>query len=248
MEKKKVVSIEDRIPKLKQARKKKANRRLLFYLSLFFFLISVIVYLQSPLSYIHEIKIDGNEVVEEEEILIRSDLTTSTNIWTINEREIESLIETHPIIETVKVKRKLPQTVQIKVTEHKIVGFINEKDGFHPLLANGNIVEDFNEIDHSEAPVLNNFTEKDYLERMASELNDTPDFIFDLISEISWEPSDKNKYKIVMYMNDGFTVHATIRNFSSKMEAYPSIVSQIEPGEKGIVHMGVGTYFEKIKE
>src|SRR5690625_2410756 len=94
MEKKKVVSIEDRIPKLKQARKKKANRRLLFYLSLFFFLISVIVYLQSPLSYIHEIKIDGNEVVEEEEILIRSDITTSTNIWTINEREIESLIET----------------------------------------------------------------------------------------------------------------------------------------------------------
>src|SRR5690625_7491791 len=79
-------------------------RRLLFYLSLFFFLISVIVYLQSPLSYIHEIKIDGNEVVEEEEILIRSDLTTSTNIWTINEREIESIIETHPIIETVKVR------------------------------------------------------------------------------------------------------------------------------------------------
>src|SRR5690625_7007369 len=146
MEKKKVVSIEDRIPKLKQARKKKANRRLLFYLSLFFFLISVIVYLQSPVSYIHEIKIDGNEVVEEEEILIRSDITTSTNIWTINEREIESLIETHPIIETVKVKRKLHKTVQIKVTEHKIIRINNEKNRYHTHLDNGNIKVDIEEV------------------------------------------------------------------------------------------------------
>lgn len=248
MEKKKVVSIEDRIPKLKEARKKKANRRLLFYLSLFFFLISVIVYLQSPLSYIHTIEIDGNHVIKDEEILQQSDLTTTTNIWTIKESQIKSLLEKHPIIETVTVKRKLPQTVQIDVTEHKIVGFLKRKDGFHPILANGEVIEDISNIDRSEAPVLNNFTEKDYLERMAKELNDTPDFIFDLISEISWEPSDKNKYKIMMYMNDGFIVHATIRNFSNKMEAYPSIVSQIKPGEKGIVHMGVGAYFEKTKD
>jgi len=248
MEKKKVVSIEDRIPKLKQARKKKANRRLLFYLSLFFFLISIIVYLQSPLSYIHTIEIDGNSVIEEEEIIKLSNLTTTTNIWTINELHIENLLEKHPIIESVQVKRKLPQTVQINVTEHKIIGFTKGNDGFHPILANGKIVEETKEIDRSEAPVLNNFTEQEYLERMAEELNATPDFIFNLISEISWEPSDKNKYKIIMYMNDGFTVHATIRNFSSKMEAYPSIVSQIKPGEKGIVHMGVGTYFEKTKE
>ena len=39
MEKKNVVSIEDRIPKLKEARKKKANRRLHF-LSIYFFLLN----------------------------------------------------------------------------------------------------------------------------------------------------------------------------------------------------------------
>src|SRR5690625_862643 len=166
MEKKKVVSIEDRIPKLKEARKKKTNRRLLFYLSLFFFLISVIVYLQSPLSYIHSIEIDGNHVIKDEEILIQSDLTTTTNIWTIKESQIKNLLEKHPIIETVTVKRKLPQTVQIDVTEHKIVGFVKRKNGSHPILANGDIIEDLGNMDRSEAPVLNNFTEKDYLERM----------------------------------------------------------------------------------
>src|SRR5699024_11800125 len=96
-----------------------------------------------------------------------------------------------------------------------------------------------------DGPLLNDFKEDVYLERMASELNDIPDDIFNLISEITWTPTDKNKYKILLYMNDGFTVEATIRNFATKMQTYPSIVSQLDDGEQGIIHMGVGTYFEK---
>ncbi|MCD8500622.1 MAG: hypothetical protein LRY71_01750 [Bacillaceae bacterium] len=39
MDKQKIVSLEDRIPKLKQQRKQRANRRLIIYLSTFFFAI-----------------------------------------------------------------------------------------------------------------------------------------------------------------------------------------------------------------
>ena len=37
MEKGKVLSLEDRIPKIKEYRRRKANRRLIFLLTLFFF-------------------------------------------------------------------------------------------------------------------------------------------------------------------------------------------------------------------
>src|SRR5699024_3959159 len=52
------------------------------------------------------------------------------------------------------------------------------------------------------------------------------------------------KNKILLYMNDGYTVDGTIRNFAEKMKLYPSIVSQVPEDEEGIIHIGVGAYFD----
>ncbi len=247
MEKKKIVSIEDRIPKLKEARKKKANRRLLFYLSIFFLLISTIVYLQSPLSYIKHIEVSGNDLIEDEDIVKLSGLTTNSNIWVMNQQNIIDSLKDHPMIETVEVGRKLPQTVQLKIKEHNTVGYVKSDSEFHPVLENGMIITTSNLNNKGDGPLLNNFKDEQYLQRMASELSKVPSDIYNLISEISWEPTEKNKYKIQLFMSDGFIVDVTIRDFASKMSAYPSIVSQLDPNEKGIVHMGVGAYFEKIE-
>lgn len=247
MEKKKIVSIEDRIPKLKEARKKKANRRLLFYLSVFFVLISIIVYLQSPLSHIKQIDVNDNDVLTEEDVIKISDVKLNTNIWMLNTRSTKKKVENHPVVDSVTVKRKLPFTVEINVNEHQIVGFLKEKSVYHPILENGMIITNSNIPYRGNNPLLTNFDHDDYLTRMAVELNELPEDIFNLISEISWEPTKKNKHKIILYMNDGFIVHSTMRDFADKMKSYPSIVSQLDEDEKGIIHMGVGTYFEKLE-
>src|SRR5699024_10060250 len=83
------------------------------------------------------------------------------------------------------------------------------------------------------------------MEMIATQLNELPEHVLRLISEVSWEPTKNNKNKILLYMNDGFIVDATLRDFSDKMKNYPSIIAQLDPKEKGIVHMGVGIYFEK---
>src|SRR5690606_24874535 len=106
MKQEKIVSIEDRIPKLKQARKKKANRRLIIYLSIFFLLIAIIVYMQSPLSHIKVINVEGIEHVDEQEILKRSELNTETNIWTVTKKSIEQRIEKHPVVSNVEIRKK----------------------------------------------------------------------------------------------------------------------------------------------
>ena len=33
---------------------------------------------------------------------------------------------------------------------------------------------------------------------------------------------------------------------SEKMEVYPSIVAQLDPNDEGIIHLGVGVYFEVV--
>lgn len=248
MTKKNVVSIEDRIPKLKQARKKKANRRLVFYLSIFFLLLSVIVYLQSPLSHVKQIEIKGNSFVTEKEVNERSGITEKTNIWTINKKKIAKQLTEHPAIASVKVKRSLPRTVEISLKEQKVVGYIREDNEYYPILENAQILKDYGQkVVKGDAPLLINFTEDKYLQLMTEQLKQLPNGILNLISEVHWAPSKENKNKVSLYMNDGFMVAGTIRNFAKKMDVYPSIVSQLDPNKKGIIHIGVGAYFEEFK-
>lgn len=245
MSKKKVVSIEDRIPKLKQARKKKANRRLIFYLSIFFILISVIVYLQSPLSHVHTVEVTGNTALSDKEVVKISNVSDDTNIWMLDESEIKNELHENPIIDSVEVNKQLPWTVEIAVQEFERVGYIKKDSFFIPILGNGKVLTKLKkESNTGDAPLLLEFDDASMMKKMTNELKQLPQNIRSLISEVHWKPGEDNKNKIVLYMNDGYMVDGTIRNFAKSMKVYPSIVAQLDPKSKGIIHIGVGVYFE----
>lgn len=245
MGKKKVVSIEDRIPQLKQARKKKANRRLIFYLSIFFILISIIVYLQSPLSNVHSILVTGNKALSDKEVVQKSNLTTDTNIWMIDKAKIKKRLNKNPIIDSVEVNKQLPWTVELEVDEYNSIGYIKQKGYYYPVLGNGKVLIRLKRTTTSgDAPLLLSFDDESKLIKMADELRLLPQNIRSLISEIHWKPKEGTQNKIVLYMSDGYLVDGTIRNFAEKMKVYPSIVAQLDPNSKGIIHIGVGAYFE----
>lgn len=248
MKEDKIVSIEERIPKLKEKRRKKANRKLLFYLTLFFFLIVMIIYLQSPFSKVEQIDVQGNEAISDEQIIEYSNLSINENIWRINVNEVEKNILSHPIVKDIHVERKFPQTIKVTVVEEKIIGYIKEDKQYYPIIDDGVVIAT-TDIDLPRgAPLFENFDEEHYVKRLAEELSNIPTDILNLISEIHWKPTKNNQYKIELYMNDGFIVYATIRDFASKMNSYPSIIAQLEPGEKGIIHMDVGIYVETFKK
>lgn len=245
MSKKKIVSIEDRIPKLKQARKKKANRRLIFYLSIFFILISIIVYLQSPLSHVHSIEVTGNTALSDEEVVEKSTITTDTNIWMIDESKIKNKLNKNPIVDSVKVDKQLPWTIELEIKEFNRVGDIKQDGFYYPILANGKILTTLKkETMTGDAPLLLGFDDEAKITDMTNQLKKLPENIRSLISEIHWKPKEDNKNKIFLYMNDGYLVDGTIRNFAEKMKVYPSIVAQLDPESEGIIHIGVGVYFE----
>lgn len=247
MSDKNVVSIEDRIPKLKHARKKKANRRLIFYLSIFFLLIAVVVYLQSPLSHIRTIEVNGNTFLNEEKIIKYSELTTDTNIWTINTNSVEQAIAKDPVIKNIQVDRKFPSTVTLEVEEQPVIGYINDDSNYLPILGNGEILDDSNQGFTGNAPFLQGFDEEQ-LKQLATEMKDVPQSIMSLISEIHWVESEDDSNKIMLYMNDGYTVIGSLREISNKISVYPSIVSQLEPEDEGVIHIGVGVYFESYQD
>jgi cell division protein FtsQ len=245
MEKGKVVSIEDRVPKLKQQRRKKANQRLIFLLLLFFSLIACVSYFQSPLSKVNNIKIIGNELYSTEQIVKQSGITTEQNIWKINKKQIAASIRHLPELKEAKVKIVLPRTVLITVKEYERIAYLVKETSFYPVLENGNI------LNHQKlsslpinAPILKDFSEGEVLEEMIISLKELPSEVVNSISEIHYTPTDTDTYHINLFMNDGFEISATLRSFTEKMLHYPSILSQLDPKVKGIIDLEVGSYFK----
>ncbi|WP_067838826.1 cell division protein FtsQ/DivIB [Amphibacillus sediminis] len=241
MEDHKVVSIEDRIPKLKEARRKKTNRRLVFYLSLFFVLISIVVYLQSPLSYVRGISVSGQEYISEQQIIDYSGLTEQDNIWGFRVADIENKIEQHAEIKQAKVKRVLPNSIEIAIIELDKVAYLNEGEFFYPLLENGNKLDSVRITEwQGDAPLLFGFNEEDYLIMLTEQLKELPQTVANHISEIHWTPTDANPFTLRLFMTDGFEVRTSIRGLNQSMSNYPSIVSQLDPKQKGVIDIDVG--------
>ncbi|SDJ03540.1 cell division protein FtsQ/DivIB [Salimicrobium halophilum] len=240
---KNVVSIEERIPQLKQRRKRKVNRQLILYLTILFLLIGVVIYLQSPLSNVATIEVNGEEEVAEEEIRELSGITEDNNLWSVDRNSVREALMTHPEVKDATINRSFPATVTITVDERDRVAYVEEEESYAPILENGNILD--KRVDHpgGDAPVLSGFTKEENLKEMAAEISELPPSISSLISEVHWV-EDEEWDKVRLYMNDGYTVLASMRYFAEKMPSYPSIVAQLNPDARGVIHIGVGTYFE----
>ncbi|WP_251549067.1 cell division protein FtsQ/DivIB [Neobacillus muris] len=245
MDKSKIVALEDRIPKLKEQRRKKANKRLIILLFLFFAMIVVIVYAQSPLSHIKKMAVKGNHVYSKEDIIDQSGLLKDTNIWEVKKADVASKISELSEIKSAKVKIQLPNTVLINVKEYKRIAYLKRDEFYFPVMENGKILiaKKFGQAPDN-APILFNFDEGDVLDEMIQELQKLPAAITNSISEIHHTPKKTDQYHVSLYMNDGFEVSATIRSFSEKMIHYPSIISQLDPNQKGIIDLEVGSYFK----
>lgn len=241
---KKVVSLEDRIPKLQQQRKQKSNRRLISFLSVFFLLILLVIYFQSPLSKVSSVSVEGNETVESKKIIEMSGITTSSGFWNINSKEIKNAVGKHLQIKSVTIKKKLPNHIVLVVEEHKSIAYLEKDGAFLSILENGQVLKDRKETAPADAPVLINWKSEEAIKEMVSELTKISPSIFNSISEIHYTPDKTDPWLVRLYMNDGYEVIASVRTFSKKMESYPEIVSQLEEDIKGVIHFEVGTYFE----
>ncbi|AJH77907.1 cell division protein FtsQ/DivIB [Heyndrickxia coagulans] len=241
---KNIVSLEDRIPKLKQQRRRKTNRRLIMLLTVFFMLVMLIIYLESPLSRVHRIQIEGNEAVSKPYILKKSGIATGENIWNIRKGAVRKRIASIPEIDSVKMSISLPNTLYIKVKEHQKIGYLQQKNGFLPVLDNGSVVKRTVKEIPSASLIFTGFKQDTHLHEMIRQMQKLPDSITNAISEVRYTPSNVDRDLVTLYMNNGFEVRASIPSFAEKMAHYPSIISQLDPKKKGVIDLEVGSYFK----
>ncbi|HET7580655.1 MAG TPA: FtsQ-type POTRA domain-containing protein [Bacillales bacterium] len=245
-EKEKVITLEDRIPKLKEQRRQKTNRRLTLYLSVFFLLILLVLYFLSPLSHVGKVTVTSNHFVDKQQIVSASGLSHQTSFWDVHAKTIQQNIKDIKEIKSVEVEKHFPNTVSINVTEYGRVAYLKTDGQYYPILENGMRLAAIKKGEIPEgAPILVDWPKGKHLNKMAAQLQKLSAPIVRQISEIYYTPTDLFPGAITLYMNDGFEVRALIRNFAQRMADYPEIISKINPQTKGIIRLRVGMSFQK---
>lgn len=109
----------------KKKRRKKIFRAIKVLMIIFILAGGTAYFLLSPIFNIKEISVSGNEKISSEEILSLSQLKKDENIFKINKKDTKEKVKQNAYIDTVEIKRTLPDKVIIVVTERTATYQIN---------------------------------------------------------------------------------------------------------------------------
>lgn len=106
--------------------------------------------LLSHLSYfqVRHVAVDGRRYVEPADILARLRVDTNTSVWT-DLGVLERRVAAHPQVHTVKIERRLPGTLVVRLTENLPVALVPARGGLAAVDAAGRVLP----IDPSRADV-----------------------------------------------------------------------------------------------
>lgn len=111
----------------------------------FIMIISIgIMALVTPVFNIQEIKVEGNSKVTTNNIINLSRIKIGENIFRNNKKKIEKNIKENPYIESVLIKRILPSTINLQISERKVEYQIKLISSYIYIDKSGNILENSN--------------------------------------------------------------------------------------------------------
>ncbi|WP_313468599.1 cell division protein FtsQ/DivIB [Carnobacterium sp.] len=238
-------SLEDKLPKLKEKRRKKMYRRLVSLLFLFSFAILIVVYFITPLSKVDQVSVSGTKEVTDQAVIDASQIRSGDSLWEtfFSRNKIETTIKKQlPQVKSMKLKFNSINSYELVVSEYKTVAYLEKGDEYYNILSNGKIVNESRKVSIGNPPIFVNFKEGKALNKMLEQYQVLNENIHNSISEIEYTPSKTDDYLITLYMNDGNQVVASILSFAEKMVYYPDIVEKIGE-EKGVINIEVGIYF-----
>ena len=240
----KIIDIEDRIPTLRERRKKRTNRKFTLLLVIFLLTLLGLLYFQSPYSHVQKIVVKGANLTTNDEYIDLSGIQEGKSMWEIRTSNAEEILLKNDWLQDVSVKRTGLTSVTIEVSEWSKAAYVQTEDGFDIVLENGTVYQSSQKIAPLDAPVLSGFKNQKAMTRMVKELAKLKGEVLSMISQIESVPSKADPYKIRLFMNDGFEVRAVIPSFAEKMNYYPSIIAQIGESEKGVIDIEVGSFFQ----
>ncbi|WP_432359484.1 cell division protein FtsQ/DivIB [Sporosarcina sp. UB5] len=242
----KVIDIEERIPSMREKRRRKTNKKFLFIIAVFCIALLVLLYFQSPLSKVGEVKIHGAELYDERYYYEKSGIVEGASYWGFETKEVERDLLKLESVSAVSVTRKWLRDIDISVSEWKSVAYMENGGDYRLLLENGTLFP--GSRNYPNVPILNHMDNPQLRGKVTKQLMKMDKNVLQMISEIIYTGTEETPDTIIAYMDDGYEVHAILHTFAEKMDYYPDIIAQLGDLEKGIVNMEVGIFFTPYSE
>lgn len=141
---------EQDVQKRRKARQRKARRRRLKICFVFFLLIATVAFAIMCFTVLFPVKrisVSGSELYSKAEIIKASGLTTDDNLLTLSQEKIEQKIrESLPYVDSVRIKRNLPDAVVLTVTDAKEYSCFKISDEYFIVSENGYVLSSRPEI------------------------------------------------------------------------------------------------------
>lgn len=236
------ISLEDRVPKLKEKRKLKAKKKLRRLLFTLFLLVLTVLYFDSPYSKVETVTVSGTEYLTDKEVVEWSGVDEETIFLFTRNKKLESKLLEHPEIKSAEVGHVLPNELTITVEENEVVGYFAEGEKLYPILETGEVLMDTPISYEKPLPVYTNFKNDSTLERTVLEMGELTEEVFNDISEVCYAPSEEDAGLVYIFMNDGNMLKTPPSSLAENVSLYPSMVAQLE-GQKGVLDFEVGYYF-----
>ena len=129
----------------KEEKIKKNNKKriIISVIISFIVLIAALIFMMTtPRFYISDIEVEGNNKNSSETYISLSKIElNNTNIFAISKNAIIKNIKENPYVDSVEIKRKLPTTIHIKITEREVAYQIKYNDNYIYLDKQGYALE-----------------------------------------------------------------------------------------------------------
>jgi cell division protein FtsQ len=204
--------------------------------------------LTSPIFNIKEIEVTNNKLISEETIISLSELLVGDNIFRYNSKKVSENIKENAYIESVKIKRSLPNKIQIEIQERERDYNIEFLNGYAYINKQGYVLEISDE--KLELPIIQGIsTPEDQIaegNRLNSEdlekLEDVIQIVnicknYELDSKItSIDITNKNEYSIYMEEENKIVYLGDNTNLSTKM-LYVQAILEKNQGKEGYIYV-----------
>lgn len=220
-------------------KKRKLNRKRLFFALVLFFLLSFIIVKISS-SNIKNIYIKGNEFLTDQEIIDIAgieDYPSSINNLSVT---LESRLEKNQyILEAEVTKSNLTSKITIEIKENYPL-FYYQTENKTILYNNDKVTEKFT------TPTVINQIPNIVYDKFLKAMKKVDKTILYRLSEIKYDPNDVDEERFFILMNDGNYVYLTLNKFLT-INKYIEMVKSFD-NKKGILYLDSGEYFDVFDE
>lgn len=202
-----------------------------------FLIIATILYFSGE--YLTEVPIKNifiynNSILSDQEIIELAELENYPSFIKTLDKTIKKKLYSNPIIKKVKIKRKLFNVLEIHIEEYTPLFIKNNKV----------ILDNKKEIDNIKikVPILSDLNDDEIYSEFIDEYIKLKDTTKSSISQIIYSPSEYDKTRFLIYMDDGNHIYINIGKLD-KLDFYSEIYPTLD-NKKGTLYLDSGNHFE----